>query len=89
VTHYHRRVTGHVINPRLAAYAQAYTAQKLSLSSEAKTAGNEAYRAENWTLAIDQYTRALDAIMTGEADQAGEWSLCIGCHVQQGVWPSC
>ena len=44
--------------------------EKLALAAELKIAGNESYKGENWSEAIDNYTRALDAIKACEAETA-------------------
>ena len=42
--------------------------EKLALAAELKIAGNESYKSENWSEAIEHYTRALDAIKACEAE---------------------
>jgi tetratricopeptide (TPR) repeat protein len=42
--------------------------EKLALAAELKIAGNESYKNENWSEAIEHYTRALDAIKACEAE---------------------
>ena len=55
---------------------------KLKLAAELKIAGNESYKKENWSEAIEHYTRALDAIKACEAEssQVSCLALPVDCH---------